>query len=601
MHVMYGVILSIIFIISSQIWLQWGLNNHQQRPQTNPWGQIYDRDNQTYIKTNLHTFWQVARIKTLLSSHKTQIQSQDNAFLSILLSNKRGRLEVGENAYLHIHILKNTKREMICEIEITQGDMYISFLGKRKEACFLKWKGHTMAKIQNADMTLDATLPHLQVHVHRGQVTFEEQKGPKGQKKTLSKDMWARVDSEGITSFDNSLSILTPLANDRVAQSQKSRTRFRWVHTTDTQNFKTQLFVGNEKNNLKPVWENALASNEGYFRFPLGTHYWQLVAQPDNTSDQTKAQHYDQIQGQYKSPIYKIFIKPEVRPILISPGLGFTKFTNQGKKERYKFVWLNKSRLENLFIEISNNANFSNLLLKRPVGNFGFIEISEYLPEGKYFWRISGFRHNSSELLTSHVRDFIVVNKNSQFKKIRSWPKNKAKINQWDLQWKEAKIVWDVFSGFQNLRLHVINLNSQFVQTFSIPTNKNRINIPSLDLGSYQWKLQGEQSKNTWIDITETKTLQITSSSVIHWQKAPHRILQWTNGPTPQTSYYVIRIRKYNLSGKARSSQIFVKKVRNNRWVISDEFVDSLSIKIMAMDHQNQVVALSPEKDILFH
>lgn len=575
----YGFIISLLLITSSWVWLQFDLKQPLQGPKKVFWGQIYERNNQVYIKTDLRSFWQIARTRTSLSSRKVQIQSQNAAFLSILLENK-GRLEIGENSNAVIHIVENTKKQFTCEIEITKGDMYISFFGQKKQTCHLMWKDRRIAQMRNADITLNPTLSGLHIHVHRGQVTFSNS----GQDRYLYKDMWAKVESENIHFSENHFSILTPFANDRVHQSQKSRTRFKWTYPPE--NSKIQLFVGTEKNNLKPAWKQPLSSdrNEGYFRFPLGTYYWQLVAQ--------------QNKKQYKSQIYKIFIKSDVRPTLVFPSLGLTRFISSGQKEKYQFVWLNQSRLENLFIEISQDSDFSTVLLKRPVGEFGFIELLDVFPQGQYFWRVSGFRHNSSELLTSRVRHFVVIDKNSQFQKIKSWPRDKEKINRWDLRWKEAKFVWDTFLGFQNIRINILNLNSQFVQHLPVDIAANRMDIPLLDLGIYEWRLQGQNDKNVWLDITEPKKIEVISTPLIYWQENQDRTLHWTAGPS-NADHYMIRIRKYHLSAGSRPSSITIRKVRNNRWTVPLEFTDFFSVKIMAMDSNNQTIAISPEKDFI--
>ena len=577
--VTYGFTISLLLIASSWIWLQFDLKQPLQEPKESFWGQIYERNNQVYIKTDRQSFWQIARIRTLLSSKKIQIQSQNAAFLSILLENK-GRLEIGENSKAVIHAVENTKKQFICEVEITRGDTYISFFGQKKHTCHLMWKGRRIAQVKNADMTLNSTLSELHIYVHRGQVTFSSS----GRNHQLHKDTWAKVKSDDIHFFENHFSILTPFANDRVHQSQKSRTRFKWTNTLE--NSKMQLFVGTQRNKLRPVWRRVLSSdrNEGYFRFPLGTHYWQLVAKHNKK--------------QYKSQIYKIFIKSDVRPVLVSPSLGLTRFISSGNEEKYKFVWLNQSRLENLFIEISQDPDFSTILLKRPAGEFGFIEFLDIFPQGKYFWRVSGFRHNSSELLASLIRHFIVTDKNSQFQKIRSWPRDKEKINRWDLHWREAKFVWDAFLGFQNIRINIMNLNSQFVQHLPVAVTANRIDIPLLDLGIYEWKLQGQSDKNVWIDITESKKIEVVSTPLIYWQENQDKTLHWTVGPS-NTDHYMIRVRRYHLNASPRSSKIIIKKVRNNFWIIPSTFTDFFSVKIMAMDHNNQIIAISPEKDFI--
>ena len=579
--VTYGFALSLLLITSSWIWLQLDSNQTIQKQKGEVWGEIYERDNQVYINTSPQSFWQIARSRTFLSSEKVQIQSLNAAFLSILLQ-KKGRLEISENSNVIIHIAQNTKKRFVCEIELIEGDMYMSFFGQTEHLCHVIWRGQKISSFKNADITLNKSSSQLNIHTHRGLVTFADSD------RELSNSMWAKVGPKGTQLFEDDFFVLTPLANDKVYQSKKGRVRFKWAHTPkDSQ---LQLFVGSKKNNLKPVWKNPTDKDQGYFRFPLGTYYWQLIA--------------NQGQKQYKSQIYKIFIRPQMHPVLVFPSLGSTKFVSLSKKETYQFAWLNQSRLESLFIEISKDINFSTIILKKPVGEFGFIEFLNIFPEGQYFWRVSGFRHNSSDLLKSHVRHFFVTDKNTQFKKISSWPRDRERINRWDLYWKESKFIWDAFSGFQNIRISITNLHSQFVQYLPVNITKNRIDIPLLDLGFYEWKLQGESQagKNLWVDITEPKKITVTTSPSIDWQEAMaiDRQLSWTDGPS-NTDHYMIRIRQYQLLAGSKSSQIIIRKTRNNRWTVPSTFTDFLSIKIMAMDSSNQVIALSPEKDFTFN
>ena len=578
--VSYGFTLSILLIIFSWVWLQTGPSQNTQKREGKLWGEIYERENQVYINTSPQSFWQTARARTLLSSEKVQVQTLNTAFLSILLQ-KKGRLEINENSHVMIRIVQNTKRRFICELELIEGEVYISFFGQEEHLCHLIWRGERVAYLKNADITLSRNRAQLNVHTHRGLVTFS------ALDRELSNGMSARVGSKGTQLFEDDFFVLTPLANDKVYQSKKGRVRFKWAHTPkDSQ---LQLFVGSKKNNLKPVWKapSPVDKDQGYFQFPLGTYYWQLVA--------------SQNQKQYKSQIYKIFIRPQVHPILVFPNLGSTWFVSRGQRETYRFAWLNQSRLENLFIEIAKDMNFSNIILKKPVGEFGFIELLNAFPEGQYFWKVSGFQHNSSEVLKSHVRHFFVTDKNTQFKKIKSWPRDRERIHRWDLYWKESKFIWDAFYGFQNVRVSITDLHSQFVQYFPVDVSKNRTDIPFLNIGFYEWKLQGESQadKDLWVDITESKRITVIASSSIDWQETVGRQLSWTNGPG-HADHYMIRIRQYQILAGSRSSQITIRKVRNNQWTVPPEFTDFVSIKVMAMDRNNQIIALSPEKDFVF-
>ena len=579
--VAYGFTLSILLIVSSWLWLQEDLNQVAQKQQVKFWGEIYERENQVYINTSLQSFWQIARARTSLSSEKVHVQTLNAASLSILLQ-KKGRLEISEDSHVMIQVIQNTKKSFICEIELIEGDMYMSFFGEEEHVCHLIWRGQRIAYLKNADITLSRSQSQLNVHTHRGLVTLSDSE------KQLSNGMWARVRPKGTQLFENDFFMLTPLANDKVYQSEKGRVRFKWAHTPKSSQL--QLFVGGKKNNLKPVWKIPVSTDkdqEGYFKFPLGVYYWQLVA--------------SQSRKQYKSQIYKIFIRPQIHPVLVFPSLGSTRFVSRSQKELYRFAWLNQSRLEHLFIEIAKDINFSTIIFKKPVGEFGFIEFLNVFPEGQYFWRVSGFRHNSSELLKSHVRHFFVTDKNTQFKKVKSWPRDRERVYWRDLYWKEAKFIWDAFYGFQNVRISITDLQSQFVQHFPVNITRNRADIPLLNVGFYEWKLQGEDQagKNLWIDITESKKITVSASPSINWQRAVDRQLFWADGPE-NTDHYMIRIREYQILAGSNSSQITIKKVRNNRWTVPLEFTEFISVKVMAMDRNNQIIALSPEKDFVF-
>lgn len=582
----YGFILSLLLIVSSWLWLRLDSTVSVQQQDRSSWGQIYERENQVYIQTQAESGWHIARIRTSLTSKTINIQSQNSAFLSILFSKKRGRLEIGENSDVFIHIQEDTRTRFSCEIEVKKGDMYISLFGTGQQTCHLKWRGNTIAYVKNADITIRLTTSEMSIYAHRGQVVFFNKED------FLYKDMWARVTLKSVEFFNDDFFILTPFANDRVLQSQGHRTRFKWTHVPE--NATMQLWVGTQRNHLRPVWSTPISSSEeqGYFRFPLGIYYWQMTA--------TVPSSQGVAEKEYASQVYKIFIKPEVRPILTFPKHGFTKFVNGNRSEKYKFVWLNTSRLENLFIEIAKDSDFLNIVLKKPAQDFGFMEFFNVFPEGQYFWRVSGFRHNSSELLRSHVRHFTVVYKNSAFQKVKSWPKDGEKIYRLNLLWKESKFVWDAFSGFQNIRLHITNVKSQNVQEISLPITGNRVNIPRLSLGVYQWKIQGKAyiDKNEWVDITEPKKIEIIPTLSLDWRELRNRQLTWTAGPN-ETDHYVILIRRYQLVNNAKSSRIIVKKVKTPQWTIDPSFSDLFSIKIIAVNSRNQTVAISRERDFI--
>lgn len=588
----YGFILSLLLIVSSWLWLKIDPVIYSQQQEVTPWGQIYERENQVYFQTHPESIWQVARTQTVLSSKNVRIQSQEAAFLAILLSKKRGRLEIGENSDVIIAIKQDTRTNFLCEIEIKKGDMYMSLFGQQKQTCSLKWQDKIVAHIKNADLTIRRVEDEIYVSAHRGQIQFANKDD------FLYKDMWAKIKSNDVEYFDEPFFVLTPFANDQVLQSQKARTRFKWAHAPE--NAQMQLWVGVKRDRLNPVWPQPIPSDksQGFFRFPLGIYYWQITATVPESTGSTSSTNHLNVKNQYKSQVYKIFIKPEVRPILVFPNQGFTKFVNSSNPEKYKFVWLNQSRLENLFIEVAKDANFVNTVIKRPATNFGFIEFLNILPEGQYFWRVSGFRHNSSELLRSRIRYFAVTHKNSSFEKVKSWPKDGEKINRLNLMWGESQFVWDAFEGFQDVRIHITDLQSQRVQTFPVVENTNRFDIPLMPLGLYEWKVQGytERSSNKWLDVTLPRKIQVISTLALHWKNLQNKKLAWTNGPI-NTDHYVILLRKYHLSDDTRSSRFFIKKVKNPQWTIDPSLSDLVSVKIRALNSQNEIIAISREKN----
>jgi hypothetical protein len=433
-----------------------------------------------------------------------------------------------------------------------------------------------LAKVLDSDFSLKRSGRDLTLLVARGVV---EAKG-----KSVKKDQILNLSTTDTVVDSLPFTVLTPFPNDRlfVTDRKDSRVRFAWSGlpkksdvalevSEDGKNFKS---VWNESSELADAGEEKVVrkEGEGFFEFTPGVWYWRLTTKNKNGK-------------RIRTPNYKLFVYKEDPPQLISPRSGHT-FVYQSEDDRVRFHWKNPSRLESLILEVSRSSGFENNIVAVPVSNNDHYYLPAKTLEGDVFWRMSGFPHDSSEVLASPAESFKVVSAAGQIPPVSSAPSSGTEFWEPETQEGEHEFTWEPLGGIANYRVVLFKTGGE--QQILESKESGRVLIPELKEGEYNWILEAKVADN-WTQVSEKKSF-LVKKSVGFKLKWSDEGLSWKGGKIKNATYL---LKVSSVSAVSESIQIKTKKNSLGLEELPDEPYGILKARVFAIGKDEEVIGVS--------
>ncbi len=538
------------------------------------WGNAFEVEGQALYLTQTELGWQIGREALRIAESDFQVDVSDNSYFHIELSGRRGKIEVGENSHIRVEITENTPKSFRCNLHVLKGEVFVSMYGKRNVSCKIIIENKVVGEFQDVDFVQRKYLKDQRFFVHRGELNL------KYKNTKLRKDMWAKIAGTRVRVFEFPFTILTPFASDRVFNKAGSnvRTRFSWLGIP--RGHRVQLEVSKNRRRFRKVWKSGIPSDkkESFYTFGIGVHYWRLSAIPKKGTP-------------LKSPIYKLFVREEAPPLMSSPKQRQIVLARENELTR--FQWNNQSRLENIILEVAEDRDFKRIRFTQRVLDTGFyaIDLNDY--KGTYYWRVSGFRHDSSELLSSRPIEFSVVNS-----------ENDIPLDQVDLNFKDSAFDAEIASGevvFHSIE--VLGLDEQYIEIYRSKKLIQKIglkkSIGAWNLtkpGFYTWKMKGRLGEKVF-DLSKTRKFHVKSIDPLVFLQIAGDELRWSRGSKKIVSYK-LELKSIQENEAVSEQLIAAKKNRVSLKRLRSIRTGAFQVRVKGLDSKGTVVAMSRSRFI---
>ncbi len=574
----YWILLALITMISFLVYHKFPWSTQLDRELLDKFGSIY------YLKGRGGSTLRGSRnfLKIYESNpiyYGDQVLTGPDSHMMILAHHSNDRFELGERTSIRI---SKTKEDI--RFFYYMGEFYISSHGEKKDIRYEVNLGESYLEIWNADVLIRGKVGgKLQVEVYRGQV----------QLKLFEKELSVETDevikySKGQWNLEQKdIHIITPKAYDRVYYKyNRSRpTRFSWSGIKDAE--EVQLYIGRKSESLKlfPISHIDINNSEFAAYIPNGNYYWQL-----------------KLVTQYRefySWIYKIFVSEELPVQLIEPRnnkiVNFYKGT-----DKIRFRWENPSRLDRLVLEISQTKDFKNIILNELVEREGIV-FYEFPWRGTFYWRVNGYRFDTSEIVLGQPEKFRV--QDISFSILSVLPNHEDVLSFDEIRKGKISLRWNdklAFKRYAVLLKGPDGYNKRFYTHFSA------LFLPALKTGEYSWQVVSYDINDN-ANISKKFKFRVKDLEKIIWKgfdenlkenkilispQKVKKIIQWYRGPK-ETDFYIFEFLESD-----KIEEVKKIKTKNPYVVFSEDINGFYKIRVKAYSLSGDLIAFSEETKV---
>lgn len=541
---------------------------------SDPIFRTYKTIGNSFYQKNDSTKWLFLSGEEILSNgSEIQTDADSHAILSFI--GQSGRIELSEKTHLGMSS-DSSQGHKNTTIEFKKGEVYINYQAGSVQRPLLVKINDRIFRLINADIYISGNAEEqILVSVEYGKTTMKVAGESTGA--TFEKGQTILFKEKGYSVDESKFKIKTPFNYDRYnLEHDEYKVRFAFEPFQEKYNF--QLFVGTNKENIKPYFEKpkSFEKNEFLVPFKKGSYYWYLGA-------------FDGEKLLFTSHIKKFFVEPQGLIQLVKP-LANTKLQLLHGTVNVQFQWDNPSQLEKVFIEVSKLKDFSKTIVHEPISDNNYFSY-DFNEVGVYYWRVSGFLFGTSDLLSSGINTIDIVNEVVPQQVKVLFPKGKTVLTTLSLKNSDITFQWTKNPATTIYDVDIRSVNNGKV--FHFETKNTELKIKDLLPGTYTWQVSDKRS-NIVSPVAEfgvvgTKRLNFAKES----EEAGY--LSWQSGPRGTARY---RVEALRIGSRSDFNAFFDEKSHTKK---SLEITgDRISYKnFSAGIYAFKVYALDSEKNIL--
>jgi hypothetical protein len=501
----------------------------------------------------------------------SELQTDADAHAILSFFGQNGRVELSEKT--HLGILKQGKDTII---DFKKGEVYINYQSSNALKPLLVKINQKTFKMTNADLYIRGDPEEgVEVSVEYGRTIMMTGK----ESNAFEKGQTIFFKSEKEYSVEESkFKITTPFNYDRY-HLEENKFDVRFAFTAFEKDYDLQLLAGPSPEKLSPVFDKPkrFSKNEFFVPFEKGTYYWQLIAYEGKTPI-------------IYSNVKKFFIEIQSLIQLVKPLLN-AKFQLIDDKATVQFQWDNPSQLEKVFIEISNQKDFSKTLVNESIPENNYFNY-EFENIGEYYWRVSGFPFGTSDLLQSSIGKVNIVSEVVPQQVKILFPKQKSVLTTLSLKNSDVTFQWSKNPTTAMYTVEMKSLKDGKISSYA--TSDTQIKINDLSPGMYEWKVSDKKSAL----VSETEQFSVIQTKRLNFSQGGEEIgyLSWQQGPRGTAHYRVEALRigsRSDFNAFFDQSSSTKKSLEINGDKISyKNFSDGIyAFKVYALDAEKNILA----------
>ncbi len=517
--------------------------------------------------SNKWVFLSGEEILTAGSEIQTDIASQ--ATLSFV--GQSGRLELASQTHMEV-----SRDNSYMLLDFKKGEAYINYQGGRAHRPLRVKIDNKVFQLTNADIYITGDIEdQVQVSVEYGKLTMNigEQVSSfeKGQYIVFKNDREYAVEEAKVQ-------LSTPFNYDRYNLQEKEY-RVRFGFSPIAEDIKLQLLVGPSPQRLSPHFNEPQRFDQNEFSLPFkkGVYYWQLAGYKDG-------------ERVFLDPIKKFFVEPQIPIQLVSP-LSSSKHQILRDEAIVQFQWDNPSQLEKVFLEISEQQDFSKTLVNESIPENNYFNY-KFHKAGEYYWRVSGFPYGTTELVSSQPSKVVIIDEVIPQQVKILFPKENTTLTTLSLKNSDITFQWTKSPLKTEYSVEITSRESGKKLVFE--TQENQLKVKDLEQGQYEWKVSDKESNV----VSQTESFKVVLTRRLSFTKESDEngYLSWQAGPRGTVQYRVEALRigsrsDFNAFFDPKSSTKRSLEISGDRISYKNFSEGIYAFKVYALDSNKNILA----------
>ncbi len=520
------------------IWFQAG-NEQDDKGDIKPLARLNESQNEVQRKPQGRVIWEsLSKNEDLYAGETIRTASNAEAKIELISSKTVIHLE-GDS----LVVLEESDTGL--SLDFLQGNLYVAGGGATGDITLKTGSGEI--KLDKADMSLSKD--------QSGQVNLEVYNGTaqlaqNGRTVALDKDKAAQLGANGLSVAKDRVQITAPRAGDTVLLNLIRGEKLDIAFKPLPAGYKVAAEWGTSRASLSPTGEEV-DGDKGLLPISGKSGKWfvRLVAKSADAN-----------QPPLMSAVLPVTIQPKSPPQLGEPKAD-KPYLKEAAEAKAPFNWFNRHEYESQILEVASDAQFKSHKVKQTL-NGTTTEFSADLPDGNYFWRVTGFLKvgAKTEGLTSTISKFSAQSRWEVKPPTLVWPTNQQYLPYADVQRSGINFKWQAPTGVKRFQITVSRKEAKGPQNVlekEIETTSAR--LPEVKPGTYTWKVASVDPKGGDAKISAEWTFIVEEMPKIEWAQGsseyeyptptPSLSARWKPLVQAPTSY------RYRVTSKSGSSE----------------------------------------------
>lgn len=393
-------------------------------------------------------------------------------------------------------------------LDFLEGNLYVQSSGDGKSDNITLKSGASEVKLNSADLSLSREQSGaVNMAVYKGQA--ELQQG--GKKIALDKESSATLSSSGLSVDKDRIQVLSPTPGEAVLLNLVRNEQLEVSFKPVAAGYKIGIEWGASRSQLKPL-EVTANGETGKLNFETKSGKWfmRLVAKSEDPNLPPMS-----------SNVMPINIGPKSAPTLVEPNAGEPVI--KGKADGpIAFRWINRHKFVSQVFEVASDQSFQKIVVRKDIADQS-TKLEHVLPEGAYFWRVTGFveSQGKKEALVSPVASFTAQDKWELRAPQLAWPNNKQLLTYVSTQKEGVLLKWQAPMGVKKFDVLVRKKKDGKWENFAQSTlDVSVYRMIDPQPGAYQWRVSSRHPENESKKDSEVWSFNIGDMPKVDWAEA---------------------------------------------------------------------------------
>lgn len=406
-------------------------------------------------------------------------------------------------------------------LDFLKGNLLVKGGHSEGESTLKLKTGTNEINLKDADLALTKSKEgRVELEVFKGQAELNQN----GKSVTVDSSQGGILSDEGVSVEKNRIRITDPRPGETVFVDTKAQSSLTVEWTPLEKGYTVFVERGTARESLYRNETVSAPGERGQLQVPIkpGRYFMRLVAVPEDSSKQD-----------LMSSAVPIEVQAQVPPVLITPENN--KFVILSKENpRLPLAWALPTALEQLVVEIAEDANLSQKVLTETLNIQAQNTEIELNKPGKYFIRLTGFVKKREKLvpISSPVSQFELKVGVELIPPVLKSPSPAQRITHQQVSDNGLFFSWEPVAGI--LRYHLTIQDGQKKKIYDQVVTQSPIRVTDLAPGAYRWSVASVAENETKSKYAPLQNFVVEEMPQIQWASdaSEPTHFYWTQTPS---------------------------------------------------------------------